>query len=388
MTAWRPKTVLVSITLLLGSCGDGALNEQRQQQLKTVDIPDTEAKWQSIGNCWLYAGIGWLEALTLRDGTHSNYSESFLTYHYFAEQLRYATMASDKIHTGGSWFSFSQLVFNHGLMHEGDFIPGEAHSTFSDRQQQAKTMINEFLAERENRARLVNAWGQDKEDLITQLLDTAFGVKLSDVQQLVLDPRTIEVNDARGQVVTVAEELAAWRPYGDYAFYPPYQPGMPLPSYRGGPTSDQDQFIRYAMAQLNQGQPVVMRWFVDFNAMDDNGIFSLETLAQRGKGKQGYHLTVIEDYVVTYRDPYTGEVRDTPEGEVSPDLKEHARRYGKLKYFVVKNSWGGAEREDRASYTRFGKKGYSRLEASYLLGLMELEEGGAEYGLKGFIFAN
>ena len=113
------------------------------------------------------------------------------------------------------------------------------------------------------------------------------------------------------------------------------------------------------MRALNDGEPVVLEWFVDFNAMDYRGIFSLDQLAYNGVGRQGFHQTVIEDYVVELVDPQTGEVYgEIGEGEVSEEQQELAVRHGRFKYLIVKNSWG-ANRPDRGSYTVDGEKGFS-----------------------------
>jgi hypothetical protein len=144
---------------------------------------------------------------------------------------------------------------------------------------------------------------------------------------------------------------------------------------------------------LNARKPVVMSWYVDFNAMDENGIFSIETLKKAGvPGRQGGHMTVIEDYVAHGIDPATGKAFKTTEGTVTAELKKLALEYGEIDYFVVKNSWGGQERNDRASYTHDKKKGFTRLEASYIFGAMPTvneetgkPDGGVSGGLNEFI---
>ena len=143
------------------------------------------------------------------------------------------------------------------------------------------------------------------------------------------------------------------------------------------------------MSALNAGEPVVLEWFVDFNALNDEGIFSLETLKEKGPGTQGYHQTVIEDYVVEVLED--GVWQELPEGDVSQEDKDRAVREGRLKYLIVKNSWGGDDRFDQASYVVAGKKGYHRLNVDYLYGWMgrkgsDDEVTSGETGLRGWIF--
>jgi hypothetical protein len=124
--------------------------------------------------------------------------------------------------------------------------------------------------------------------------------------------------------------------------------------------------LRRAMRAMNAGYPVVLNWFVDFNAMTPEGVFDLKKLQEAGVGRQGYHSTVLEDYLAKGFDPVTNTYFETPEGEVSDLMKTAAVSYGALTSFITKNSWGGSERIDRSSYFRDGEKGYHKLQADYL----------------------
>lgn len=140
----------------------------------------------------------------------------------------------------------------------------------------------------------------------------------------------------------------------------PFQPAML--------SIEQRKLLKRVKRALNAGMPVVLDWYVDFNALDKNGIFALDTLKNSGPGRQGGHSTVIEDYVVAGVNPKTGKSFEVGEGEATPEQKELAEKYGQIKYFIVKNSWGGAARTDRASYVVNGEKGFHRLDASYVFG--------------------
>ena len=88
------------------------------------------------------------------------------------------------------------------------------------------------------------------------------------------------------------------------------------------------------------------------NAVDENGLFNLDTLAAAQKlGKGGGHLVVLSDYTVTN----VPDVGIIGEGDVSDELKAKALE-GDLDYVVAKNSWG-MNREDRP----WLGNGYSRI---------------------------
>lgn len=139
--------------------------------------------------------------------------------------------------------------------------------------------------------------------------------------------------------------------------------------------SDEElKILKIVKQGLNAHHPIVMDWFVDFGALNSKGIFDLESLKDNPLAKQGYHSTVLEDYVVGVKNPETGLERIIGEGEVSQEEKDLALEQGQIKYFVVKNSWGGTERKDRASYMRGNVGGFHRLEANYLFAFLNNRE--------------
>ncbi len=75
-------------------------------------------------------------------------------------------------------------------------------------------------------------------------------------------------------------------------------------------------------------------------------------------------------------DPQTGKPFQTTEGENSPELKKLAAEFGTIDYFVVKNSWGGADRPSRSCYTHDNEQGFTRLNADYILGAIPQRQGG------------
>jgi hypothetical protein len=107
---------------------------------------------------------------------------------------------------------------------------------------------------------------------------------------------------------------------------------------------------------LNEHKPVIISLMIDFNGLDNtDGTFKGALLKERGKGRQGGHLTVLKDYSVIDV-PGMGSVGY---GDMSREIKERAVE-GTLDTLVVKNSWG-ANRPDRGI-----KDGISYFDRSYL----------------------
>jgi len=331
---------------------------------KTVNIPHTPVKWQSIGNCWAYAAVGWIESMMLRGETEPlpNFSETYITYRHYEEQLHY--LRGSELQTGGSFYEATQIILRYGLMQEADFAPEEATLSKSDRQKRATAILNESLASGPlSKLRT--------KDVIRAELDRAFGVSIKALESKIIDPSKILVSTGLVGKAPLSSVMPSWQALSWPDSYSEF-PADPLPGRKAmpklnGQLSDlQIRKIRRAMRAMNAGYPVVLNWFVDFNAMSSEGVFNFATLQEKGAGRQGYHSTVLEDYLAKGFDTTTGIYFETPEGEVSEELKSKAVTFGSLSSFITKNSWGGAERIDRASYLRDGEKGYHKLTSDYL----------------------
>lgn len=367
--------LLPLVVIFLSACS----NSYQNSATKTVNLDQTEVKWQSIGNCWAYATMGWVESLVLKNSgkkIHLNLSESYHTYRHFEEQLTSRTPLGS-IQTGGMWNQSMQLIAKYGLMKEEDFIPSEATNPKSDSQLLAMNNLNTWIKEGKVKSNLSKQQAEKH-------LDAAFNVNLSEVNSKIISPRSLMV----GPNTTLQDLIYRWRdtPWPSYTQYAP--PTSALPQVPPFQTPDRDQLLRRVFLALNDHQPVVISWFVDFNAVGEDGAFNKENLIKNGAGSQGYHQTVIEDYVVSGIDPQTGKKFYVGEGEATPYEKWLAAYYGKLEYFVIKNSWG-SDRPDRPSYEREGEKGYHKLNASYVLSwLKETKEGSssrATPAVQGFI---
>lgn len=357
---------------LLPACGQ--LQSTPSSDVTTVNLPQTNPKWQSIGNCWMYAVASWAESIALRDtNTALNISESYISYRHFEEQL--AESWTTEINTGGSWNLAKYLMNTYGIMHEGDFIPSEADATFSKVQKAAVAALNESLKN-----------GPLKDDrspeTIRAELDKAFGVRFDEFKDKIISTKKIIIGkDENGLPQTLARALSNWKEVDfeyDYLNAPKRKSQLPMTAKKLSPS--RQEVLKRVKRALNAHEPVIMSWFVDFNGLDSEGAFSRKTLKKLGSGRQGWHMVVIEDYVVEGINPATGEKFKVGEGEASEAEKELAAEHGSIKYFVVKNSWGGSERTDRASYKRDGEGGYHKLDASYLFSwIAQTDEDSGEY---------
>lgn len=347
---------LVASLVGVTSCG----REQTSHE-DVVDIAGTPAKWQSIGNCWAYSAVGWIESLALRNaGLTLDLSETYITYRDWQEKLA----RSEELQTGGSVPLAMRLLQKYGYVLEKDMIPGEANQTFSETQKRAEAYIKESLV-----SGLLSR-NRDQATIIAEL-DVAFGVKIDQIALKALSLNKLMIGkDDNGNLRSAAAEYQDWTSVGWYNDQTPTE----IPGVNKKLSSRQSEIMKLVKAALNAGHPVVLDWFVDFGALDSKGIFSLETLKATPETRQGYHSTVLEDYVVGVKDPVTGLERIIGEGEVSDSEKALALEKGDIKYLVVKNSWGGLERRDRPSYVRGTEGGFHRLDANYLFSTLRDRE--------------
>lgn len=350
-------TVLFGIAIAgLTSCGKAPYSHE-----DVVDIAGTPSKWQSIGNCWAYSAAGWLESLSLRNtGVTLDISETYITYRDWQEKLQW----SGELRTGGSVSRAITLLNTYGYVFEKDMIQAEANKTFSDSQKRAEAYIKESLA--------TGLLSQNRDQAtIESELNAAFGVKINDVALNAKPLNKLMIGkDDSGSLRSAVAEFQDWTTLDWYNQENPAEvPGLNLKL-----SSRQLEILKLVKAALNAGKPVVLDWFVDFGALDSKGIFSLEKLKASPEGHQGYHSTVLEDYVVGVKDAVTGVERIIGEGEVSDAEKALALEKGDIKYLVVKNSWGGIERRDRATYIRGDVAGFHRLNASYLFSTLRDRE--------------
>ncbi len=368
----RNSTSVVSFAalsaILLSACGR-LPNTNTNSSVSTVNIAQSTVKQQSIGNCWIYAALGWAESLALRaTGTELNLSETYLTYRYFQELLL-EEIPTTELETGGNFTIAMNLIATYGVMREGDFIPSEATQIRSERQAIALNILNESI-KTGKLAALRNSYTSPKErqQIIVSELDRAFSVDMASLTSQIINPSRIKLGVAYDGTPLTLSKLATseYHQWNWVSF-----PFNGQSSWDGQPTSvplrsrNQQQILKRVMRALNDGHPVLVSWFVDFNALSGDN-FDMDTLiAAQKPGRQGGHITVIEDYVASGVNPIDGKRFRTAEDEVSQEEKDLAVNYGSIDYFIVKNSWG---QKPESSYHRDGSYGYHKLMASYAFG--------------------
>ncbi|MBL8602790.1 MAG: hypothetical protein JNK72_12780 [Myxococcales bacterium] len=351
---------------------------------EVTDVSHTEVRRQSIGNCWAYAAVGWAESLHLaRTGNRVNISESWITFWDWYAKIqqsyggieRNATSMRDEISTGGWWDTAANILRNKGVVFEADFIPEEATAERSTRQSEALAAINADLngmgelvdptRRRDGQIvlnRLMEAWrlGDDVRALIRRVFGLNGRGTLSSTRERALGfikrPTDFQVRTSylrNGRVSSIDTTLASVVPGGAYAWK-----SASYPSYAQGRIDLQRKVFR----ALNAQQPVLISWLVDFNARTARSVFDLTAISM--PGRQGGHLTVMEDYQVTIREP-NREPRTLAAGTpASAADMALAERYGELEFIRIKNSWGN--NADPSNTGTFG--GYNDLLINYLNG--------------------
>jgi hypothetical protein len=344
-----------------------------------TDVAHTAVERQSIGNCWLYSQATWVEsmALSANPAEELDTSQSYWTYWHWFDQIT-GSFPPDEIQTGGFQFRSHQIVRDRGLMNETDFVPEDSDSEMSDRQSSALSAINSALEDGdfdgadgkrireifdeawglsdEVRAQLDQAFGDDGEGTLRQGADVT-GTKI-------VDPATVNVsytklvNGQTEQVETdLLEAISSWRTV-NYPF----------------DSSRRRDFLKRVQRALHDGQPVVITWDVDFNALENDlngreGSFNMETLENTGKpGRQGGHMTVLEDYeaeTVEFGTLKAGDTLDPADPDDARKLEAALLDSTEIKLLRIKNSWG-ADRPDREFAPGF--PGYHDLWMDYMNG--------------------
>jgi len=377
-----------------------------------TDIANTDVKKQSIGNCWIYASIGWVESLRLtHSGEALNLSESYITYWHWFEQLhgggagerQLADLDYEdevyKLNTGGWWATAAEIMRRYGLVEEGIFIPEEEEAAKSARQSSAKSAINASLkdgvlsdsaARRDAatvRAELDKAWGLNDE--VKAKLDAVFGADVSrtmyDNPEIPADSglRTVQSlkvgHDGAGTELSLADAIGT----PSYSYWGP-------PKRQGPYAWNEERYPSYASSRrdfqikvqdaMHRRLPAIMTWYVDFNALENDNTF--KTVPET-PGRQGGHMTVVEDYQIT-NVPGHGTL---PAGELVTDpaiLEAALAPEAQIEFFRIKNSWGSSLSPDPDQGDAL--KGYYDLWMTYLNEkIPHKEDDGSSYGLSGVV---
>lgn len=371
---------------LLLATGCGAAATVRGPEENITDVPHTAVERQSIGNCWLYADATWAESMHLAaTGEEFDISQSYWTYWHWFNELQ--STFGEELQTGGSHREAAQIARERGLMAENDFIADDGVSEMSARQKEALTQINFELKE----GRLADPDSRQDTALIRSILDEAW--RLSDETRAMLDgafgedgERTLDGGgpsaDTDGTPIVDIYDFAAQYTRFDSSA----NTSAAVDSNLGEAINDwrevsfpsfstafkRREFFQRVQRALHNSQPVIIRWAVDFNAMSSflsevPGAFSLANLNDaKIPGRQGGHMTVLEDYQAVT--PFgelleAGVTLDPSVPEDAQKLTNALDRYTEIQFFRVKNSWGGF-RDDRTSVPGF--PGYHDLYMDYL----------------------
>lgn len=379
-----PRSILFASLLGLGALAAGCGPDTDSEEGAVTDVQHTDVERQSIGNCWLYATASWVESIHLAaTGEKFDTSQSYWTYWHWYDQI--VEESPSEIETGGSeWVSF-QIIKERGLMQEADFLPEDAVSEMSSRQSSALSKINTELKS----GRLSTPTARANRKLVRQVLDEAWGLSTDVRNQLntafgTTGKRTFLTSaTSKGTKVVRAKDFQVQ--YTERKTDPSKATvkntnlltavgEWKTASYPWDPSTRRNFQIRVQKA-LHDRQPVIITWSVDFNAMESNGSselrgsFNLDTLKRSGgPGRQGGHMTVLEDYEVTTKDfgvLKAGVTLDPSNPTDAKKLDAALLPSSTVKFWRIKNSWG-AFRDDRASAPGF--PGYHDLYQTYLDG--------------------
>ncbi len=375
----QARMLAVSASILFGSLAAGCSGEgpSAEEDISladdaVTDVNHSSVKRQSIGNCWLYAGIGWAESLNKSaTGVEQNFSESYLTFWSWYDRLVGGQVTGTEVQTGGSFGLATTLMGKYGVVNEGSFIAEEATAEMSARQKAALTYINESIkngklktaAARKNRAtvkaELVAAWKLTP--AVVAKLDALFGADFS---------KNLTQTSAGKPVVNTAGSIAK-RPSEVPAQYTKGAGKLPTKTtldaairdwkvaYYPTGTSARRTFQARIQRALHDAQPVALTWTVDFNALDSKGAFKGIPATP---GHQGGHVTILEDYEITNVPGYgtlAAGTLVTDKAALGAALSSQAT----ISFFRTKNSWG-ASRADRA----FAAPGHNDLYMDYMNG--------------------
>ncbi len=365
----KHRSYLAPLLLTAGSLalglGCGRTPDQGASSVKVTEVPHTAVKRQAIGNCWLYAQATWLEAkLRELDGTVVDVSESYWTYWDFYHKLLSGRKLDDDgtFPTGGTWSRSVGIVKAYGWVHEKDFISGD---TGDNQMSQAQACAESYLTVAMGEGGSLADTAARTPELIKQELNKAFscdGRFTIDIDKTAaehgIDAETTMLKERAdgSRTASLSDLLDQWTQNDNPAWSELSNPeGKKLLSTAG--TSALDRLGRRVRRALNDHQPVVLSFFVTFNAPDDRGLFNLSTLAATGQlGHTGGHMVVFHDYTV--RNVNGGGALG--EGDLS-DAEKALALTGDIEYLVAKNSWG-ADRPDRP----WLRNGYSRFTWDYL----------------------
>lgn len=382
LRSWLLGALLAALPVTTGCTSDvGTTSDD------VTDVKHTDVERQSIGNCWLYAHASWIESMNYSaTGKAFDVSQSYWTYWDWFNKIVGGEVYGTELETGGFYDVANDIVLERGIMPETKFVKEDANGEMSSAQSAALNAINAEL----KTGRLKDSSSRYDRALVRQVLDDAWKLSSTVKSQMtkafgksyeksflssstttsgtsIIHPkdfkvwfteRTTNKNKATDRVTSLDIAIKQWR----VANYPSWSD-----------SSKRDFQIRVQKA-LHDRQPVIITWDVDFNAMESSdpvlkGSFNTATLKKAGRpGRQGGHMTVLEDYEVDTKDYgllKAGVTLDPSNSTDAAKLEAALLPTSTIKFMRIKNSWG-AFRDDRSSAPGF--PGYHDLYMDYLNG--------------------
>lgn len=360
-------SLLMALVALAAGCaempGDESATGLDPNQVSA--IPETPVGQQTIGNCWIYATTGWVEALRAQytGGAPVELSKAYLTFWDWYDKITTNQLGRDgALQPGGPWGRAADMILRRGLVAYGSFVREEVDGTDAARQQAALSAINAALARgvlRSPEARrdgalvfatLVEAFGLD--DAVVAELEARFGsdgrgalpAVPGSRSALILHPALYLVGPARDDLVTNRTHLTLSEVLGTAAA--PTTPDARTGRYAwsaaaypvDGSSDERRAFVRRIQRALNDDNPLPIGWYVDTDAQAADGAFRASAapggaIAPRTLGYP--HESLLVDYVADDVPGY-GTVSL---GWTSRDARDAALE-GTVRFLHVKNSWG------------------------------------------------
>ena len=304
-----------------------------------VGVTQTSVDRLSIGDSWLYAEATWVEDLHGDAAFHA--SVSYWTYWYWFDQITQGI--SSTIATGGNWRTANAIVTKYGLVDRSAFGNDEAprhDAAIAAMSASLKDGALSSLSARKDhvlvRQELDRAWALD--DTMRGLIDTTFG---ADVTKNFMPYST---QPAPSAIVSAKSFPVTYSLGAGHNGFANKQLSDAMTEWKEIYFSQTDalSFVRRVQNALNDGAPITMSWFVDFNALEERdngrkGTFNLQTLNELGPGIQGAHSTVLSGFRAKLSDG-----RTVQSGSTDAVLLDATSQ---LEVVQVANKWGTAHPE-------------------------------------------
>jgi len=354
---------LGAASLSIGTVGCSATVDPAESDADTeistdniTSVVQSSVKNQSIGNCWLYANLGWVESMNKRaTGAELNLSESYASYwDWFTKVTSWPDTAIDakgEFSAGGTFTLYKWEVARFGSMAEKDFIPEEADAARSSRQ---GTAIRAFTESLKNGA-LKTVEARKDRALVRAELDKAFGLSPDVVKKLDDVFGKSALGTVSGAGLTKRRAASILAPQDVPVAWPNVRTrgaeikGTLADAVTNGAKSwvenkypedvaGRRTFQIRVQRALHDRAPVLTWWNVDFNAMSGSK-FSKAQLDSRGPGRTGGHMTLGFDYQAKLAD---GTLLEAGKDVTDTSLLDKAlAQETTIEFIRVKNSWGG-----------------------------------------------